>query len=195
LEKSPSLQPSLYGRSYSVDGLLLRLLDDKRDSAGQWFWPCFEPLRSVFERYFWILHNQPWMGAPIAFDHERESVHYEGIGEASVWLWRPSAVGRWADRFGEEQIELWAVNPTDDPARLASEFSRTFGNREDAFIEKHAEVWLIYTDGTCWEIFAKQPHLLQAVRDHLQGNETMRVYESNSQRRGRAYSKAGLGEI
>ena len=178
-----------------MDGLLLRLLDDKRGSPGQWFWPCFGPLRSAFDRHFWIFPNQPWMGAPLAFDHERESADYEGMGETSVCLWRPGAVGRWADQFCEEHIELWATSPADDPARLASEFRRTFWGREDTFIEKHAEVLLIYSDSTCWEIFAKQASLLEPVRDHLHGNAAVRVYDNNSADRGRAYAKGGVAAV
>jgi hypothetical protein len=101
-------------------------------------------------------------------------------------------VGRWANQFCEEHIELWATNPADDPARLASEFGRAFGRRMEAFIDKHAETWLIYSDSTCWEIFARDGSLLRSVRDHLQGSTTVRVYESASEDRGRAYLKANI---
>ena len=67
--------------------------------------------------------------------------------------------------------------------------------REDAFVGKHAEIWLIYSDSTCWEVFAKQVSLLEPVRGHLQGNESVRVYDSNSADRGRAYAKAGVAEV
>ena len=178
-----------------MDGLLLRLLDDKRGSPGRWFWPCFEPLRPTFDRHIWILPNQPWMGAPVDFDHGRESADYDGIGETSVCLWRPGAVGRWAEQFCEEHIELWATNPADDPARLASEFGRAFWGREDAYIEKHAEIWLIYTDSTCWEIFAKDASLLRKVRDQLRGSTTIGVYENASEDRGRAYRNASISSV
>lgn len=178
-----------------MDGLLLRLLDDKRGSPGRCFWSCFEPLRATFDRHYWIFPNQPWMGAPAAFDYERESADYEGMGETSVCLWRPGAVGRWADQFCEEQIELWATSAAAEPARLASEFRRTFSKRADAFIEKHAELWLIYCDSTCWEVFARDASVLRKVREYLQGNAVVGVYDNTSKDRSHAYSKAGIGEV
>ncbi len=178
-----------------MDGLLLRLLDHKHSSPSCTFWQCFEPLRSVFDRHFWIFLNQPYLGMPDGFDEERELADYEGVGETSVMLWRPGAIGRWADKFCEEFVELWATNPADDSARLASEFRRTFWGREDAFIEMHAEIWLHYSDSTCWEIFAKDAILLQAVRNHLQGNDAVGVYDNNSADRARAYAKAGILEM
>ena len=175
--------------------MLLRLLVDRRGSPGRWFWPCFEPLRATFDRRHWIFPNKPWMGAPAGFDHGRESADYEGMGETGVGLWRPGAVGRWAGQFCEEHIELWATNPADDPARLASEFRRTCSGQQDAFIEKHAEIWLIYTDSTCWEIFARQASLLEPLRDHLYGNAAVRGYDSNSADRGRSYAEAGVAAV
>jgi hypothetical protein len=176
-----------------VQGLLLLLVDDTDGSPGKWFWPCFEPLRSTFDRHYWIFLDQPWMGPPDNFDHERESEGYEGMGETSVCLWRPGALGRCATQFSEEYVLLWAPHPAVDSAQLASEFRRAFSDPEEsAFIEKHAEIWLIYTDSTCWEIFARDESLLQKVRDHLQASPTVRVYESESEDRGLAYGKANV---
>jgi hypothetical protein len=169
-----------------VDGLLLQLLDDKQGSHGLRFWRCFGPLRSTFNRYYWIFPWQPWMACPAGFDHERDSADFQSGGKTttSICLWHPGAIGRWADQFWEEQIELWAAKPSQDPARLASEFGRTC--QEHAFIEEHAEVWLICSNFTCWKIFTRYDFLLKKIRDHLQGNATIRVYKSNSKDRGPA---------
>lgn len=86
---------------------------------------------------------------------------------------------------------MWATRPSDDPAQLAAEFSRAFQN--NPFIEEHAEIWLIYSDSTCWEIFARNGALLDTVRDSLRGHATIRVYENDSKDRDRAWTKAGIG--
>lgn len=178
-----------------MDGLLIRLRDDKYGTPANWFWPCFKPLRSTFDRHFWIFPKQPWMGTPLDFDSEKEMQEFEGVGETSVGLWRPGAVGRWAKDFCEEHIELWAIDPADDPARIASEFRLTIPWREEPFTEKHAKIWLLYSDSTCWEIFARDADQLRKVRDHVSDHTSLRAYESNSGDRGRAFEKAGIGEM
>jgi hypothetical protein len=55
----------------------------------------------------------------------------------------------------------------------------------DRFVERHGEIWLIYSDSTCWEVFAKDASLLGNVRDHLRGNAVVRTYETTSGDRGR----------
>jgi len=178
-----------------MDGLLLRLLDKEYGSPGRWFWECFQPLRSAFDRYYWILPNQPWMSAPATFDGARECADYEGVGNTSIGLWRPGAIGRWAEQFCEECIELWAVKPVDDPARLASSYSNTFYRDMDAFIELHADIWMNYCDTACWEVYAQQSDLLRLVHDHVRGNPLIRVYSSSSSNRGLAYANAGIGDL
>lgn len=176
-----------------MDGLLLRLLADTRSVAGRWFWPCFEPLRTEFDRYFWVVLNQPWFGAPDEFDGEREIAEYDGMACTSVMLWRPGAVGRWAERFGEESIDIWAIDPERNPVRTASAFSALRRNDDD-FTETHGTIRLIYTDSCCWEIFAKETRLLAAVRDHLQCSASIRVYETSSANREPAFDAAALRE-
>jgi hypothetical protein len=135
------------------------------------------------------------MGAPAAFGHERELSDFEGMAETTVCLSGPGAVGRWAEQFCEERIELWATHPDADAASLAAEFRRTSAKRQDAFIEKHAEIWLISSDSTCWEIFARDTAVLRKVRDGLQRNAAIRGYESVSEDRGRACATAGIGKV
>ena len=172
-----------------MDGLLLRLLNDDLGSPGRSFWPCFKPLRSVLDQHRWIFPMQPWMGAPTGFDHA------DGEADSSVALWRKKTISVWADKFSEEDVELWAVNPSCDAARLMSEFQGTPWRQHSAFIEKHAEIWLIYTDRTCWEIFARRTALLQSVRNHLVGNATIRVYVNATDNRAAAYRAAGVDQV
>ncbi|MBX9654840.1 hypothetical protein K2Y11_14610 [bacterium] len=176
-------------------GLLLRLQGEEHHWAGASFRRCFKPLRSKFDQYFWILSSQPWMGSPTDFHSEKELARFEGDVDTSVSLWRRGSIGRWADQFSEEDIELWAPNPTTNPSELATEFSRVHFNGSDAYIESHAEIWLIYTDSTCWEIFTKEVSLLQKIREHLVENHFIEVYESSTKDRRRAFKKAGLDQI
>lgn len=60
--------------------------------------------------------------------------------------------------------------------------------------EKHAEFRLGYTDSTCWEIFSARGTPLQLVRSHLKDSASILVYDSVSENRGLAFTRAGLGE-
>jgi hypothetical protein len=63
------------------------------------------------------------------------------------------------------------------------------------FIRRHARVWLLYTDSTCWEIYARKARLLDETREHLRGKPWVEVYESHADRRGMAFGTAGLSEV
>lgn len=175
-----------------VKGLLLQLLND-RGAPGDWFWPCFEPLRPQFDRHYWVFTNQPWMGPPEGFDEDDTATdEFEGVGQTSVMLWRPGTLGRWADEFAEEFVELWAVDPADNPAYTAAQFQRDHTGR---FKAEHAVVWLLYTDSTCWEIFARDACLLQQVRDQVAESADVHAHESTTEDRGEAFRRAGIESV
>jgi hypothetical protein len=56
-------------------------------------------------------------------------------------------------------------------------------------------VRLLYTDSTCWEIYARKARLLEQTREHLRGKPWLEVYESQADRRGMAFGTAGLSEV
>src|SRR4051812_26606344 len=104
-----------------MESLVLKLPDDRRGPPGKWFSPCFHPLRSIFDKYFWVFTDQPWMGAPSGFDETKVYADYLATTETTSTLWRPGTIGHWADHFCEEHIELWAVKPDQNAAILASD--------------------------------------------------------------------------
>ena len=110
-----------------MNGLLLRLLDDRTGAPGFWFWKLFGSVRQDLDRLAWCFTNQPWMGAPPGFeDDDLATMEFEGEGSTGVQLWRPGSLARYADRFAEESIELWGIEPTrDDPTKVAALFSST----------------------------------------------------------------------
>ena len=176
-----------------MEGLLLRLTGDTR-APGSTFWLCFEPLRAEFDRHFWVFTNQPWMAAPLDFDEDSQLAGYEREGHiTSVQLWCSGSIGRWATHFSEEYIELWAIGQADDPLKAAAAFNRT-PRSADEFIQKRAAIWLIHTNSTCWEIYAREARLLQLVRDHLLGSAA-RAYPAQSEDRGAAFGGAGLRKV
>jgi hypothetical protein len=189
-----------------VEGVLLQLVQNEAGFwPGSFFWKLFGPIRQDLDRLFWCFLNQPWMGAPAEFpEDESVLVPFEGQENTSIQLWRPGSLSRFAHHFGEEFIDLWGIEPTrDDPAQLVtlynapkSELSlaRGFQNRED-IIRQHARVWLLYTDSTCWEIYARKASLLKQVRTGLIGKPWVKVYDSNSDRRASAFGAAGLSEV
>jgi hypothetical protein len=180
-----------------VNGLLLKLRRDSTGAPGRWFWKLFQPIRPDLDRLYWCFTNQPWMGAPDKFQADDQATEsFAGEGETSVMLWRPGSLGRYADHFAEEFIDLWGIDPTsDDPQQLAARFNAAAWRDMEAIVQDSAHVWLLYTDSTCWEIFAREPRLLAEVRAHLHGKPWVEVYESDALHRGRAFGTAGLSEV
>jgi hypothetical protein len=180
-----------------VNGLLLKLLEDKTGRPRIWFWKLFAPIRQDLDRYFWCFANQPWMCAPDEFkDDSTATESFRGEGETGIMLWRAGSLGRHAAGFAEEAIELWAIEPTvDDPPQLAAQYSATTWRDMDAFVRDRAHVWLLYTDSTCWEIYAPKARLLDETRTHLYGKPWVEAYESRADRRKEAFATAGLSTI
>ena len=181
-----------------MDGLIIRLLDDRTGNPGRWFWRAFGSIRPDLDRMIWCFTGQPWMGAPDDFDLNNSFLKCDGADRASVSLWRPGVLGRHAHQFGEEHIELWAIEPTrDDPAGLAAGYDRCWPDDEKQgdFIRQHARVWLSYFDSTCWEIYARKPGLLDRVRRDLEGKAGPMVHPSHADRRGQAFGAAGLSAV
>ena len=166
-------------------GLVLQLLKDRQGAAAEWFWPCFEPLRAEFDKYYWIFPFGPWMSYPVDFD-EHQTERYEGEGQTSISLWKPGTIGRWADQFGEEFVQLWAIDPVADPMRVLTEFLR---KEDDRCINRFGVIWLSYTDSTCWEIFARDRKLLERVKASVQGNDAVRAFDSSTMSRSIPYAK------
>jgi len=180
-----------------MDGLLLRLQNDQRGKAGNWFWPCFEPLRAEIDRRWWIVGNQPWRAAPKEFTQHEEKylADFDGLVHTSVQLWRPGAVSRWAQYFCEEFISLLAIRDGGDPAKVASKYSRVAPANEAAFIISYAEIWLAYCDSTCWEIYCREPARLVAVRTRISDDGPIQAFEISIHRRAHAFARAGLAEV
>jgi hypothetical protein len=185
-----------------INGLLLKLNEDKTGRPGFWFWKLFSSIRQDLDRYFWCFADQPWMALPLdllerhgGFEEEVMEPFEERV-QTSIQLWRPCALSKYASSFAEEHVELWAIEPElDDPRRMAPLYSDGGWNEQDNFVQEHARVWLLYTDSTCWEIFARNETLLNRVNESLDGMSWVDVFRSDSNRRGQAYGMAGLSEV
>lgn len=177
-----------------MEGLLLKLTQDKTGRPGYWFWQLFEPIRQDLDRLFWCFPNQPWFGSPLEFtEDDSATMSFEGEGTTSVMLWCPRTLGRYAELFAEEFIGLWGIEPTPlAPRRIAAEYSAAAFSEMDSVIEPHAQVWLLYTDSTCWEIYTRQTHMIDAVRNHLAGKPWVQAFDSKSDQRHIGFRSAGL---
>jgi len=149
-----------------MDGLLLKLLEDRTGRPGYWFGRLFGPVLDRLDGLWWHPLSQPWMGAPDDFDEEGP-------------LWRPGSLRRYGGRLAEEFIELWGFE-SDSPPRLDDD---------------EAAALLLYTDSTCWELYTRLPGLCQALRAGLRGAGGVAVYPSHSGRRRSAFHAAGLAEV
>jgi hypothetical protein len=148
-----------------VNGLLLAFDRGAREPR---FWELFGAVQEELDAFFWCFLYPPWMGAPERFDaYDRDLETYPGEGNTSIQLWKPGTLGRWANAFSEEQLQLWAIHPASDYRGLTEAFSRTPWSAEAEFIRAHAQSWLFYTDRTCWEIYARDEALLARVGESL----------------------------
>ena len=177
-----------------MDGLLLRLLQSGRQDHR--FWKLFASIRQELDRLFWCFPYQPWLGAPDDFQHDEVMEPFEGEGSTETQLWRPGSLSRFADRFGEEYIQLWAIEPTrDDPKALVAAFDKLPSRDQDNFIVEHSRFWLLYTDNICWEIYARKTRLLDTVQEALTRQRAAEIYRSQSDQRGAAFGAAGLSMV
>jgi hypothetical protein len=177
-----------------MDGLLLKLLHDQLGQPEPTLWKVFGSIRQDLDRLFWCFAAQPWMAAPDDFDEDQFLESFEEKGTTSIQLWRPGTLARYADQFAEEHIQLWGIEPTqDDPWQLAARYSASGWDAE--VVEKCASVWLIYTDSTCWEIFARKKSDLARAGETLKGKPWVEVYESDSEQRCRTFGIAGLSDV
>jgi hypothetical protein len=187
------LSPPETFSSSTMNGLFLQLNEVRW--PGRSFWTCFAPLRTEFDRLYWVLTNTPWFGAPDEFDFDRETADFDRAHHTETSLWVPGSIGRWAERFAEEYFELWAIDPTIDPASAAATFDRTPSPEADAVIESHAVIWLLYADSVSWEIFAKDPATLQRIREHVGATTSVRAHETSSTNRLQGFQAAGLQSV
>jgi hypothetical protein len=184
-----------------MDGLLLKLLHQHVKQPEPPFWRLFSPIRQDLDRLVWCFSGQPWMGPPPDFNGELVEIAFQDPKArvfADVHLWRPGSLGRFADRFREEYIELWGIEPTrDDPQELATRFCAIpyRKGKKELFIQEHARAWLLYTDCSCWEIFARKTPLLDSLREALSGKPWVALYNSSSDRRQTAFHAAGLSHL
>jgi len=96
-----------------MDGLIIRLLHAKTGRPESSFWEVFGPIRQDLDRLYWCLTDQPWFSAPEDFD-ESICVDYSKRSHSGIMLWGPGDLSRYADAFSEEEITLWAIEPTMD---------------------------------------------------------------------------------
>jgi hypothetical protein len=175
-------------------GLLLKLLHHPLGQPEPPFWRLFGSIRQDLDRLFWCFAAQPWMAEPDDFDEDQFLESFEEKGATSIQLWRPGALARYADQFAEEHIELWGIEPTQEgPSQLAARYSASRWGVE--IVRQYARVWLIYTDSTCWEIFARPKNLLGRVGEALKGKPWVEVYPGDSEQRARAFATAGLSDV
>lgn len=102
-----------------MDGLLIKFFDGPHPSQEPTFWQLLKAIRPALDRRYWCFPWQPWMGPPVGFCDDDCLVD---VGDNStVQLWRPHAIGKYADSFCEEAIELWAIpHACDDKFALVS---------------------------------------------------------------------------
>jgi hypothetical protein len=145
----------------------------------------------VFDSYYWVVESQPWFGWPQGFQDTDGNcdtcVEAPGL---HTMLWRPGSLSRWAARFNEEYVSLWAPAGA-EPVEVVRGYESFTADRPDRFIERHAAVWLNYSDSCCWEIFALDGAMLNAVERHLAGRQDVKCYPTVSQNRRWGFSQVG----
>lgn len=162
-----------------MEGLLLKFTGEEPT-----FWKLFGSIRHDLDRLYWYFLWPPWMGPPDDFTDE-DLIHFEGGS-----FWRPGVLSRFADRFCEEEITLWAIEPErDDPQALADRYRYSLGNRK--VIDEHARVWLRYLNRSYWEIFARKAGLLERLEADLINKPWIEVFPTRDDQPEIAYRQAG----
>jgi hypothetical protein len=169
-----------------MDGLLLKFTGEE-----PLFWKLFGSIRHDLDRLYWVYRWAPWMGFPDDFTDD-DRLSYEGWDLTSAELWLPGTLGRFADRFHEEEINLWGIeSERDDPQALASLYVQQSCSRSETFIHEHARVWLRYLNRSYWEIFARKAGLLERLEADLIDKPWIEVFPTRDDQPEIAYSRAG----
>jgi len=147
-----------------VDGVLVRLLADKTGNPSVWFGRLFSAVLPDLNRLRWYAPWQPWMGPPAHFDEEGD-------------LWRRGALARYWRSFAEEYIELWG-----------------FAAPPPTLQREGAVALLLYSDGTCWELYSDQPGVAERAFTSAKAVADVSVARARFDRRGEAFGFVGLGD-
>jgi hypothetical protein len=178
----------------TMDGFLIKFTDAPHPASEPSFRRLFGAIYAQMNAHYWCFPMQPWMGTPVRLCEDKCTVELDNGGMETA-LWRPGSLGKYADSFLEEHIEMWAVpHGCVDKATLVSEFDKT-SLSSSAFIVQNADIWLIYTDSACWEMFARSNALLSVLDESLMGKANVATFRSRSDMRGNAFNEAGLTEV
>ncbi|WP_165250418.1 hypothetical protein [Paludisphaera soli] len=176
-----------------MDGLLIKSTGEPatRDPS---FWKYFKPIRGNLDRLAWCFRDRPWWGEPADFrDDHAAMMDFDGGSMTSLQLWSPGSLSRYADRFSEESIEMWGVDPDrHDPPAVAALYTAAPWNEADEVIRRHASVWMRYTDGACWEIYAEGRDLPDFLARQLRRRPDVEAHPSRCDAREEAFRAAGL---
>jgi len=170
-----------------MKGILIHL----RSQPEPKFWTLFGEIRPDLDRLHWCFAFQPWFGAPADFDPS-VNVCLPRQDQSSVILWKPGSLSRFADKFCEECIRLLGIDADrHDPVDVAATYG-DHGFDDHATPMNCSEVYLEYTDSTCWEIYASDNHLLERLNRSLRGFSGVMLYDMEWKHRERDF-RAALG--
>ncbi len=170
-----------------MDGVLLKLHSGDSGNPGKWFWKLFEPIRPDLDRMYWYVDMQ----TPPSFD-EGDLLDL-GPGLHAIVI-SPGRFARFGDKFGDEFISLWSMEPTsDDPATIVAEYLAS--RHSKAVLQQHARIWLLYTDSSCWELYARKSSLVDRVCEGVEGKDWVTAYRGESDRRKQTFKAAGLSRM
>jgi hypothetical protein len=146
-----------------MNGFLLKLRHQEIGQKQPTFWRVFGSVRHELDRLYWFFPGQPSMGAPDGFNEDVPVlVEFESRSRFSTsQLWKPGTLSRYGDLIGDEYLLTCGIEPiADNPTQIAKRLDADVWRTEDKVIREFANlghVVLIYTDSTCWEIYARKP--------------------------------------
>jgi hypothetical protein len=143
----------------------------------------FAPLKPVFGRWKWVLHAEPHLFRfPDHWhrDHDEESGDFSSpeLREAERWVleekddWR-LVDGRYLEAVADTLLDDWAdFFALAEPAPGLDAFTERYWAARDpeaahALLSATVPLHFSCVDGAVWEVHAKDPALLAAVRAHL----------------------------
>jgi hypothetical protein len=170
-----------------MEGVLLKLHGDDAGNPGKWFWKLFEPIRQDVDRMYWYVDMQT---PPLFEDGDLLDVG----AELQAIVICPGRFAHFGDKFSDEFISLWAMEPTrDEPAELVADYLASRHNK--VTLQQHARIWLLYTDSSCWELYARKSSLVDRVCEGLESKDWVTAYRGESDRREQTFKAAGLSRM
>ena len=152
---------------------------------GRAFAPYFAPIADYLRPLYW--YADCWESSPfVVVTYEpggeerlaRARIALPTDGQSAASLFRPGTLPDLAPFLYDDWIDLIGFRGRGlDPLTVAAEFLQVkeMGRVKYDLIERYADICFFCVDGWSWEVYAKDPAVIDRTVEHVKGNGLVRI--------------------